>query len=62
MSDFIEESEVILIGESTEMGVAAGKNCYFQAFNGEFLAQDDVNILFIFWKQILETYFNGKHF
>ena len=48
MSDIIEESEVILIGESTEMGVAAGKNCYFQAFNGEFLAQDDVNSFFIF--------------
>ena len=46
MSDEIEESEVILIGESTEMGVAAGKNCYFQAFNGEFLAQDDVNSFF----------------
>ena len=46
MSDEIEESEVILIGESTEMGVAAGKNCYFQAFNGEFLAQDDVSSFF----------------
>ena len=50
MSDVIEESEVVLIGESTEMGVAAGKNCYFQAFNGEFLAQDDVSSFFHFLK------------
>ena len=50
MSDIIEESEVVLIGESTEMGVAAGKNCYFQAFNGEFLAQDDVNRFFSFFE------------
>ena len=48
MSDVIEESEVVLIGESTEMGVAAGKNCYFQTYNGEFLAQDDVNSFYIF--------------
>ena len=59
MSDEIEESEVILIGESTEMGVAAGKNCYFQAFNGEFLAQDDVSSFLHFLKTNLvnKTFF-----
>ena len=50
MSDVIEESEVVLIGESTEMGVAAGKNCYFQAFNGDILAQDDVYSFFSFFE------------
>ena len=40
MSDKIGEDDPILIGAQG----APGKKCYFQAYNGDFSSQDDVNI------------------
>ena len=39
MSDKIGEDDPILIGAQG----APGKKCYFQAYNGDFSSQDDVN-------------------
>lgn len=45
MSDLIEKDDLVLIGHSSSYakGTQAGKNCYFQAYNGDFTGIDDVN-------------------
>ena len=47
MAETIEQDKLVLVGESSSQGASAGKMCYFQAYDGTFSEQDDVNTFYL---------------
>ena len=48
MAETIEQDKLVLVGESSSQGATAGKMCYFQAYDGTFSEQDDVNTFYLY--------------